>query len=114
MAATHWLDISLTLDSITWHFGNFGEPQPVAETEVGLRELGLHDLASCFAEAKELMIPLLARPAEAEAILTRSLSERASRNAPRMMEGSPPRRERFPGHLHAAVQPQQLEARARC
>jgi hypothetical protein len=25
MAATHWLDISLTLDSITWHFGNFGE-----------------------------------------------------------------------------------------
>ena len=21
MAATHWLDISLTLDSITWHFG---------------------------------------------------------------------------------------------
>lgn len=26
MAATHWLDISLTLDSLTWHFGNFGEP----------------------------------------------------------------------------------------
>ena len=26
MAATHWLDISLTLDSITWHFGNFGVP----------------------------------------------------------------------------------------
>jgi hypothetical protein len=25
MAATHWLDISLTLDSLTWHFGNFGE-----------------------------------------------------------------------------------------
>jgi len=21
MAATHWLDVSLTLDSITWHFG---------------------------------------------------------------------------------------------
>ena len=32
MAATHWLDISLTLDSITWHFGNFGEPALVAET----------------------------------------------------------------------------------
>jgi hypothetical protein len=57
MAATHWLDISLTLDSITWHFGNFGEPQLVAETEAGLRELGLHELASCFVEAKELMLP---------------------------------------------------------
>jgi len=31
MAATHWLDISLTLDSITWHFGNFGEPGLVAQ-----------------------------------------------------------------------------------
>ena len=40
MAATHWLDISLTLDSITWHFGNFGEPYLVAETEAGLQELG--------------------------------------------------------------------------
>src|SRR5206468_12566443 len=48
MAATHWLDISLTLDSLTWHFGNFGEPQLVAETEAGLRELGLHELALCF------------------------------------------------------------------
>jgi hypothetical protein len=60
MAATHWLDISLTLDSITWHFGNFGETHLVAETEAGLRELGLLELASCFAEAKELMLPLLA------------------------------------------------------
>jgi hypothetical protein len=61
MAATHWLDISLTLDSMTWHFGNFAEPQLVAQTEAGLRELGLHDLASCFVEAKELMLPLLAK-----------------------------------------------------
>jgi hypothetical protein len=59
MAATHWLDISLTLDSITWHFGNFGEPHLVAETETGLVELGLHDLASCFRESKELVLPLL-------------------------------------------------------
>ena len=65
MAATHWLDISLTLDSITWHFGNFGEPQLVAETEAGLRELGLHELAACFVEAKELMVPLLAHRTEA-------------------------------------------------
>lgn len=60
MAATHWLDMSLALDSITWHFGNFGETRLVAETEAGLHELGLHELASCFAEAKELMTPLLA------------------------------------------------------
>jgi len=59
MAATHWLDISLTLDSMTWHFGNFGEPGLVAATQAGLRELGLHELAACFVEAKELMIPLL-------------------------------------------------------
>ena len=60
MAATHWLDISLTLDSITWHFGNFGESGLVAQTEEGLTELGLNELASCFREAKELMVPLLA------------------------------------------------------
>jgi hypothetical protein len=57
MAATHWLDISLTLDSITWHFGNFGEPHLVAQTKAGLYELGLNDLALCFREAKELMLP---------------------------------------------------------
>src|SRR5262249_8235105 len=58
MAATHWLDISLTLDSITWHFGNFGEPKLVAETEAGLRQLGLRELASCFVEAKALMLTI--------------------------------------------------------
>jgi hypothetical protein len=79
MAATHWLDISLTLDSLTWHFGNFGEPHLVAETEAGLRELGLHDLASCFVEAKELMLPLLAP--QLTAILTKSSSERGSEHA---------------------------------
>jgi hypothetical protein len=61
MAATHWLDISLTLDSITWHFGNFGEPGLVAQTDAGLRELGLPELAECFVEAKNLMTPLLAQ-----------------------------------------------------
>lgn len=66
MAATHWLDISLTLDSITWHFGNFGEPGLVAQTEAGLRELGLHELAECFIEAKNLMTPLLAERTEAD------------------------------------------------
>jgi hypothetical protein len=66
MAATHWLDLSLALDSITWHFGNFGEPALVAATEAGLRELGLHELAACFSEAKELMVPLLAESTDAD------------------------------------------------
>ena len=65
MAATHWLDISLTLHSITWHFGNFGEPGLVAATETGLRELGLDELADCFVEAKQLMTPLLAKRTDA-------------------------------------------------
>jgi len=66
MAATHWLDISLTMDSITWHFGNFGEPGLVAATEAGLTELGLHELASCFREAKALMLPILSQRTEAD------------------------------------------------
>ena len=66
MAATHWLDISPTLDSMTWHFGNFGEPHLVSETEVGLVELGLSDLALCFRQAKELMVPILAERKEAD------------------------------------------------
>lgn len=58
MAATHHLDISLTLDDIGWHFLNFGEPGLVAETEAGLRVLGLADLADWFAEARDIMGPL--------------------------------------------------------
>jgi hypothetical protein len=82
MAATHWLDISLTLDSITWHFGNFGEPGLVAQTEAGLRELGLEELADCFGKARDLMTPLLAGRTEADGdhyeILERAgLTERA-------------------------------------
>ena len=66
MAATHWLDTSLTLDGITWHFGNFGEPHLAAETEAGLQELGLQELALCFHEAKELMLPLVAEWTQAD------------------------------------------------
>jgi hypothetical protein len=80
MAATHCLDISLTIDSMTWHFGNFGEPGLVAETEAGLRELGLHELALCFAEAKELMLFWLSGQKLTET-LTKSWSERDSKDA---------------------------------
>jgi hypothetical protein len=84
MAATHWLDISLTMDSITWHFGNFGEPGLVALTELGLIELNLPELASCFAEARDLMIPLLRGRTESdgdpdEMMERKGLSERADK-----------------------------------
>jgi len=67
MAATEWLDISLTLDSIPRHFINFGEPGLVALTGQGLQELGLEKLAVVFGLAKELMVHLVAQGMTAEA-----------------------------------------------
>jgi len=67
MAATHHLDISLTLDDVGWHFLNFGHPSHVEETEVGLQELGLARVAAMFREAYELVQPHLTeirRPGE--------------------------------------------------
>src|SRR5437016_11851653 len=60
MAATHHLDLSLTLDDIGWHFLNFGHPSHVEETEHGLRELGLSEVATMFHEAYTLVGPHLA------------------------------------------------------
>ena len=59
MAATHYLDVSLTLDDIAWHFLNVGEPRHVDETEAGLRQLGLEELADLFHETYELMQPYI-------------------------------------------------------
>jgi hypothetical protein len=59
MAATHHLDVSLTLDDIGWHFLNFGEAGLVRETEAGLRQLGLADLAEWFIEAHRIVEPFL-------------------------------------------------------
>ncbi len=66
MAATHHLDISLTMDDIGWHFLNFGEPGLVRETETGLRELGLDDIADYFAEAHAIVNPLKPEIKEAD------------------------------------------------
>ena len=60
MAATHFLDLSLTLDDLGWHFLNFGEANHVEETEAGLRELGLGELADLFHEAYGVLGPHLA------------------------------------------------------
>ena len=59
MAATHHLDVSLTLDDIGWHFLNFGHPTHVEETQLGLRELGLFEVAATFQEAYQLVQPFL-------------------------------------------------------
>lgn len=65
MAATHHLDVSLALDGIGWHFLNFGEHAHVMETEMGLRELGMDEMANLFAEAYRILrphLPELRRP----------------------------------------------------
>jgi hypothetical protein len=59
MAATHHLDISLTMDDIGWHFLNFGHPSHVKETESGLQALGLPHVAAMFREAYQLVQPHL-------------------------------------------------------
>lgn len=51
MAATHQLDVSLTLDDIGWHFANWHHDGYCAETSRGLRELGALELAATFDEA---------------------------------------------------------------
>ncbi len=38
----------------------------MVQTEFGLHELGLHELAVCFVEAKELMLPRLNQRTEAD------------------------------------------------
>src|ERR1700688_1477173 len=66
MAATHHLDISLTMDDIGWHFLNFGESSLVRETEAGLRELGLGEIADYFVEAHFIVNPLKPEIKQAE------------------------------------------------
>ncbi len=61
MAATHWVDVSLALDDIGWHFLNFGERGHVDEVDRGLEEIGLPQLAEWLREADAIMQPLLPR-----------------------------------------------------
>jgi hypothetical protein len=51
MAATYELDVSLTLDDLGWHFGNWHSRELAEETACGLEELGAVDLARIFREA---------------------------------------------------------------
>jgi hypothetical protein len=51
MAATYELDVSMTLDDIGWHFGNWHHKSLAKETLAGLTELGARELASLFRQA---------------------------------------------------------------
>lgn len=48
MAATHQLDVSLALDDLGWHFGNWHNVELAEETAIGLEEVGAPELAEVF------------------------------------------------------------------
>lgn len=54
MAATYELDVSLTLDDLGWHFGNWHSHELTDETARGLEELGATEMASVFRQAYEI------------------------------------------------------------
>jgi hypothetical protein len=54
MAATHELDVSLALDDLGWHFGNWHSRELAEETAAGLDELGATELADVFRAAFRL------------------------------------------------------------
>jgi len=51
MAATYELDVSLTMDDLGWHFGNWHDVALAEETANGLELLGAPELAGIFREA---------------------------------------------------------------
>jgi hypothetical protein len=54
MAATYELDVSLALDDLGWHFGNWHHLALGKETLDGLRELGADAMAEVFGRAFEI------------------------------------------------------------
>lgn len=57
LASTYYLDVSLALDSIDWHFLNFSGH--AKETLEGLRFLGLEEMVVLFERTHELVLPHL-------------------------------------------------------
>src|SRR5258708_11865211 len=53
MAATFDLDVSLALDDLGWHFGNWHHVELAHETISGLHELGADRMAEIFGGALE-------------------------------------------------------------
>jgi hypothetical protein len=57
MAATHELDVSMTLDDLGWHFANWHNLELAEETSRGLKELEAHEVAAVFDQALTLVRP---------------------------------------------------------
>ena len=57
MAATFKLDVSMALDDLGWHFGNWHHRGYCDETSRGLWELEAIEVATIFDEAYELVLP---------------------------------------------------------
>ena len=56
MAATYELDVSLVMDDLGWHFGNWHNTVLAEETIRGLDELGVTELAVIFKEAFQIAL----------------------------------------------------------
>jgi len=56
MAATYELDVSLALDDLGWHFGNWHNTALAEETVHGLDELGATELAVIFKDAFQIAL----------------------------------------------------------
>jgi hypothetical protein len=54
MAASYEFDVSLTLDDVGWHFGNWHSRELAEETAAGLQELGAIELARIFREGHRI------------------------------------------------------------
>lgn len=54
MAATYELDVSLALDDLGWHFGNWHNEDLAVETARGLEVLGANELSDLFKQAFEI------------------------------------------------------------
>ncbi|HMJ64988.1 MAG TPA: hypothetical protein VK615_06530 [Candidatus Binatia bacterium] len=54
MAGTYELDVSLALDDLGWHFGNWHSTDLAEETARGLEEVGAADLAKIFRDAFQI------------------------------------------------------------
>jgi hypothetical protein len=57
MAATHELDVSITLDDLGWHFANHHYKPYCEETLWGLKELDAQEAAYIFSASFELVLP---------------------------------------------------------
>lgn len=57
MAGIHFFSVSMSCDSLAWHFGNQNDERDLQETLNGLRELELPEIADMFEQMWEFMKP---------------------------------------------------------